>query len=66
MPTSGVIIENVVMKDIIGTTQSDAKNYYILCGEGDCSNFYFENVKIVGGSGSSCNLQPEGNFVCSP
>lgn len=65
VPTNGVIITDITMKNIIGTAAKDADDYYILCGDGSCSNFYFENVHIVGGDNSSCNYQPQGNFVCS-
>ncbi|RHZ49378.1 uncharacterized protein CDV56_100766 [Aspergillus thermomutatus] len=53
-PTNGVKIENVTFVDVTGT-MSDGKDYYILCGDGSCSNFSFENVSITGGSGDSCN-----------
>lgn len=63
-PSNGVIIKNITMSNISGTVQADAKDYYILCGEGSCSDFEFENVHVTGGSNSSCNVVPEGNFVC--
>ncbi|KAI9052344.1 hypothetical protein LZ554_003694 [Drepanopeziza brunnea f. sp. 'monogermtubi'] len=60
-PTNGVIIENVLFKNVTGTVTSDAINYYVLCGTG-CKNFVFEDVKITGGiaNGSSCNFPPTG------
>ncbi|GFF42132.1 probable endopolygalacturonase D [Aspergillus udagawae] len=54
-PTNGVKIENITFVDVTGT-MSDGKDYYILCGDGSCSNFVFENVSITGGSGDSCNF----------
>ncbi|EMC96022.1 glycoside hydrolase family 28 protein [Baudoinia panamericana UAMH 10762] len=66
IPTNGVTITGVRMSNVIGTAQSTAKNYYILCGQGSCSDFTFENVHVVGGKGSSCNFEPSGNFVCAP
>ena len=63
-PSDGVIITNVVMRNITGTAQSDARDYYILCGDTNCSNFTFEDINIVGGTNDSCNVQPAGNFDC--
>ncbi|KAK3669431.1 hypothetical protein LTR78_010691 [Recurvomyces mirabilis] len=65
-PTNGVIITNVTMCNIQGMAESIAKDYYILCGDGSCSNFRFDDVHITGGSNSSCNVMPTGGFVCSP
>ncbi|KAK5675681.1 hypothetical protein LTS10_011781 [Elasticomyces elasticus] len=65
-PTDGVIITGVTMTNITGTAESDAKNYYILCGADTCSDFTFEDISIVGGTNSSCNVQPVGDFTCSP
>lgn len=62
-PTNGVIINGVTMKDVTGTV-SGGKDYYILCGDGSCSNFDFEGVSVAGGSGDSCNFQPTGGFTC--
>nr|ASM94209.1 endopolygalacturonase [Evansstolkia leycettana] len=62
-PTNGVIIENLLFKNLVGTMakNSNARDYYILCGNGSCSNFVFENVHIVGGeSASSCNYPASG------
>lgn len=53
-PTNGVNITNILFEDITGTVQSDAYDYYILCGSGSCSNFAFTNVEITGGL-QSCN-----------
>ena len=65
-PTNGVMITGVTMKNITGTASSDAKDYYILCGDGSCSDFVFNDIEITGGSGSSCNFKPSGDFACSP
>jgi len=54
------------MSNIYGTAESGAQDYYILCGNGSCSDFTFNNIDISGGTNSSCNVQPAGNFVCSP
>lgn len=63
-PTNGVIISNITMENIHGTVESDAKDYYILCGDGSCSDFTFNNINITGGTKSSCNFHPQGNFQC--
>ena len=64
-PTNGVIIKNITMKNIFGTATEEGKNYYILCGEGSCSDIKIDNVRITGGGKeSSCNFKTEGNFDC--
>ena len=52
------------MKNITGTAEAGARDYYILCGESNCSDFTFDDISIVGGTNDSCNVKPEGNFVC--
>ncbi|KAJ7924730.1 polygalacturonase precursor [Mycena leptocephala] len=65
-PTNGVIVSGITMSNITGTASSSAKNYYILCGSGSCSNFDFVNVAIAGGQDDSCNFTPTtGNFKCT-
>ncbi|KAJ7245663.1 polygalacturonase precursor [Mycena haematopus] len=66
IPTNGVNISGITMSNIAGNAASSAKNYYILCGSGSCSNFDFVNVEIIGGrDGDSCNYTPTaGNFDC--
>lgn len=55
------------LQNVTGTATSDAKNYYILCGSGSCSDFTFNDVHISGGGeASSCNYKATGDFVCSP
>ncbi|KAI4845585.1 glycoside hydrolase [Aureobasidium sp. EXF-8845] len=63
-PTNGVIIKNITMSNIFGTAQAKARDYYILCGDGSCSDFTFNNIHITGGTNSSCNVKPAGNFQC--
>ncbi|KAI5206926.1 glycoside hydrolase family 28 protein [Aureobasidium subglaciale EXF-2481] len=63
-PTNGVIIKNITMSNISGTAQTKARDYYILCGDGSCSDFTFNNIHITGGTNSSCNIKPTGNFQC--
>ncbi|KAL9115373.1 MAG: hypothetical protein Q9227_000694 [Pyrenula ochraceoflavens] len=62
-PTNGVTIDGVTMSNVTGTV-AKGKDYYILCGDGSCSNFVFEDVSVTGGSGDSCNFQPTGGFTC--
>lgn len=59
-PTNGVSISNIQFIDVTGTVDSDAKDYYILCGDGSCSNISFDNVHITGGSDDSCNFPASG------
>ncbi|KAF4923083.1 putative endopolygalacturonase D [Colletotrichum viniferum] len=61
-PTNGVNISSIHFVDVQGTTTgSDAYNYYILCGNGSCSDITFENTKITGGGkGGSCNFPASG------
>lgn len=64
IPSSGVIIKDILMQNVTGTVEPDATDYYILCGDTNCSDFTFEDVSIVGGTNDSCNFQPAGNFIC--
>ncbi|KAF2713232.1 glycoside hydrolase family 28 protein [Pleomassaria siparia CBS 279.74] len=63
-PTNGVIIKDITMENIKGTVQADAKDFYILCGDGSCSNFVFNDIAITGGTNDTCNFHPGGNFKC--
>ncbi|KAH6654996.1 family 28 glycosyl hydrolase [Truncatella angustata] len=59
-PTNGVKIANITFIDVTGTvTGDDAYNYYILCGDGSCTNFSYTNVQITGGN-ESCNYPASG------
>jgi polygalacturonase len=67
MPTNGVVITGITLSNVTGTATSTAKDYYILCGSGSCSDFTFNDVHVVGGgNASSCNYEPAGEFVCAP
>ncbi|MCJ1307702.1 hypothetical protein MMC25_001350 [Agyrium rufum] len=59
-PSNGVIIQDLLFENIVGTAQRAADDYYILCGAGSCSNFTFKNVAIIGG-GKSCNFHGTGS-----
>jgi polygalacturonase len=64
-PTNGVMIQDVVIRNVKGTAMGKARDYYILCGEGSCKNITIENVDIRGGGvASACNFRTEGNFDC--
>jgi len=63
-PSNGAIITGVTMTNITGTVESDAQDYYILCGDGSCSDFVFNDIDITGGTNDSCNFQPTEDFVC--
>lgn len=54
-PTNGVNISAITFENVTGTVESDAYNYYILCGDGSCSDFTFTDVDITGGK-ESCNF----------
>ncbi|WYZ38093.1 hypothetical protein EsH8_III_000007 [Colletotrichum jinshuiense] len=55
-PTNGVKISKIKFIGVTGTATSSAYNYYILCGDGSCSNFTFSGTHITGGGkGGSCN-----------
>lgn len=61
-PTNGVLIQGVKLIDVTGTaTGSKAHDYYILCGDGSCSDFEYERVSVTGGGmGGSCNYPASG------
>ncbi|KAI5462818.1 endopolygalacturonase D [Mariannaea sp. PMI_226] len=60
-PTNGVTIKGVTFEDVTGTATGKAYNYYILCGDGSCSDFTYTGVSITGGSsGGSCNYPSSG------
>jgi polygalacturonase len=60
-PSNGVLVANIGFSNVTGWAVPAAKDYYVLCGDGSCQNFTFDNVDITGGaSTSSCNYPPEG------
>ena len=60
-PSNGVIIENLLFSNVAGTMAPGGTDYYILCGDGSCSNFAFADVSITGGTtASTCNYPPSG------
>ena len=60
-PTNGVIIQNILFQNVSGTANAKATDYYILCGDGACSNFTFESVSITGGTNDGCNFHGTGS-----
>lgn len=62
-PTNGVSIAGVRFVNVTGTVTggSSSYDYYILCGEGSCSDFTYEGVSVTGGKkGGSCNYPETG------
>ncbi|KAH6880044.1 putative endopolygalacturonase D [Thelonectria olida] len=60
-PTNGVSISGITFEDVSGTATGSAYNYYVLCGDGSCSDFTYTDVSITGGSsGGSCNYPSSG------
>ncbi|KKK24237.1 hypothetical protein AOCH_001400 [Aspergillus ochraceoroseus] len=56
IPSSGVIVENILWENVTGWMASTGQDYYILCGSTSCSNLLFEDVSITGGGvANSCN-----------
>ncbi|KAL1606118.1 hypothetical protein SLS59_003243 [Nothophoma quercina] len=64
-PTAGVLISDIVMRNITGTATEEGRDYYILCGSGSCKNITINDVDVHdGGVPSLCNFQTNGNFDC--
>lgn len=62
-PGSSVTISGVTFEDITGTTTGDdSYNYYVLCGDGSCTDFTWTNIDVTGGS-ESCT--PSGSICPS-
>ena len=60
-PSNGVMIENVLFRNVTGTAAESAYDYYVLCGSGSCGDFAFEDVRVTGGGkGGSCNYPESG------
>ncbi|KAL5117361.1 hypothetical protein ACEQ8H_004677 [Pleosporales sp. CAS-2024a] len=63
--TNGVLIQNITIRNVTGTATQQARDYYILCGQGSCQNINIDDVHIQGGGVPSyCNFQTSGNFDC--
>jgi polygalacturonase len=59
--TSGVYVANISFSNVKGWVVAEAMDYYILCGDGSCQDFTFDDVDIYGGTkASSCNYPAEG------
>lgn len=60
IPTNGVPITDVTLKNVKGTMSSDALQMYILCGDGSCSQWNFTEVSLEGGKTSDkCTNVPD-------
>ena len=56
IPSNGVLIQNLLFQNVTGSANASAQDYYILCGDGSCTDFTFTDVSITGGDiASSCN-----------
>ncbi|KAL4739981.1 glycosyl hydrolases family 28-domain-containing protein [Aspergillus similis] len=61
IPSSGVVVENILWQNVTGSMALSGQDYYILCGKDSCSNLAFEDVSITGGGvSSSCNYNVTG------
>ncbi|KAK1989116.1 family 28 glycosyl hydrolase [Colletotrichum cereale] len=61
MPTNGVKISGIKFINVTGTATGDAYNYYVLCGDGSCSDITFQDTKVTGGGkGGRCNFPASG------
>lgn len=59
-PSNGVLVANITFSNVSGWVVEAAKDYYILCGDGSCEDFTFDNVDIYNGTlASSCNYPTE-------
>lgn len=54
--TNGVRVENIRFENVVGWVVPEARDYYVLCGDGSCNGITYKNVHITGGEElSSCN-----------
>jgi len=61
VPSNGVRVADIKFSGISGWVVPVAMDYYVLCGNGSCTDFRFHDVDIRGGSSeSSCNYPPGG------
>ncbi|SPQ25674.1 27339075-7534-4851-a438-cd15d811421d [Thermothielavioides terrestris] len=54
VPSSGVLIQHVLFRNVTGTADPSARDYYVLCGDGSCEDFRFEDVSVTGGGVAIC------------
>jgi polygalacturonase len=60
-PSDGVVMEDVVFRNVAGTVAREGMDYYVLCGSRSCRNMRFEGVSVSGGGGKrSCNFPAGG------
>jgi polygalacturonase len=61
LASNGVLVANISFENVKGWVVPAAAKYYVLCGNGSCQNFDFEDVAITGGGkNSSCNFPATG------
>ncbi|KAK1916148.1 glycoside hydrolase 28 protein [Pyrenophora teres f. teres] len=60
-PTNGVPITGLTIQNVKGTVTSSGENYFVLCGDGSCSNWSWSGNSITGGGiASNCTSAPKG------
>ncbi|CAA9959021.1 Polygalacturonase [Pyrenophora teres f. maculata] len=60
-PTNGVPITGLTIQNVKGTVTSSGENYFVLCGDGSCSNWSWSGNSITGGGiASNCKSAPKG------
>jgi polygalacturonase len=61
IPSNGVRVAGIKFENVKGWVVPTAMDYYVLCGDGSCSDFEYRNVNISGGGkNSSCNYPASG------
>lgn len=60
MLTSGVQIAGLVLRNVTGSVDQGAEEVYIACGQGSCTGWTWEGVKVTGGKRSGeCKNVPK-------
>ncbi|KAI2481961.1 Polygalacturonase [Pyrenophora tritici-repentis] len=60
-PTNGVPITGLTIENVKGTVTSSGQDYFVLCGEGSCSDWTWTGNSITGGGKpSNCTRTPKG------
>ena len=64
-PTTGIPIEYLTLNGVTGTVDSSGYNIVIVCGDGSCTDWTWEDVDVTGGETySDCENVPNG-ATCS-
>ncbi|XP_060534970.1 uncharacterized protein LOC132707227 isoform X2 [Cylas formicarius] len=59
-PRNNVPIVDLKMVNVTGNVSRDAAPVFILCADGGCADWQWDDVKISGRKSDSCNFLPEG------